>query len=315
MPYPIFDTHVDLLHHLIKHRIEKPFSALDEGILTPKTLSRGGVRIFGSAFYCPDKHNGSDTALAYLQSLLVYAEKQTASLPLVRTREDLRRIWQMPGAETGTIFLLENCDSLVEWGVDACRQAGFSILGLTHISGNRLGDGNGVESPRGLSSHGRRIVREAEEIGLIIDVAHLSRPTFQDAVEVTDSALISTHTGFARFNPIPRNLTDDQIRLLIDRGGMIGVAVAPEILAPNGKITIEDLEVQIDWFVQRFGPAHLGLGTDFGGFRGSITGLENPSQLQELASLLENRGYGEQNVAGIMWENWYSFFSRSLPSE
>jgi membrane dipeptidase len=124
--------------------------------------------------------------------------------------------------------------------------------------------------------------------------------------------LISTHTGFRTYCDTPRNLSDEQVRIILSRGGIIGVAAFPGMLSPDGQADISLLFRQIDWFVQKFGPAGIGLGTDFGGYDTVCKGFEDHSRLPALAELLADAGYPDSSIRDILGDNWFRFFLELL---
>jgi membrane dipeptidase len=194
------------------------------------------------------------------------------------------------------------------------KARGFVTVGLTHAGRNRLGDGNGVRSPEGLTPKGREVVQALDRQGFILDVAHLSEPCFREAVELFHGPLISSHTGFRRTCDTPRNLSDEQVDLILTRGGVIGVTVNPEMLTPDGNATLRDVFEQADRLAQRYGYRGVAVGSDFGGFDGICRGLEHVGRFERLGGLFEAEGYPGEAVAAILGGNWYRLYASRLPA-
>lgn len=310
-PYPVIDAHVDLLHDLMARHPNSRLVDLPHAWVSVPRLRQGRVRVLATAFYCPDSHNGPGRAADYLRSLLEYADTYLDGLALVTTPEELEECYRGTG-EPGALRLLENGDALLEIPPEELRQRGFRVVGLTHCGSNRLADGNGVEHPRGLTPAGRELLRELDRLGFAIDTAHLSEPAFREVARLFEGPLISSHTGLRSFHPVPRNLSEEQVEVILSRGGVIGIAAAPEILSPHGRADIDALFRQIDCLVQRHGAACVGIGSDFGGFDTVCRGMEDHSRLPRLGELLERAGYPDQAVAGIMGGTWFRFFHRLL---
>jgi membrane dipeptidase len=308
---PVFDAHVDLLYAIMRDTPGRSFSEVLDGQVCPAGLSGGNVRAFVSAFYCPDTTNGLDKAVPFLRRLLEYWHSNVELPGPVRTPVDMERAWSSEGAASA-LFLLENADCLMDMELAEFHGLGFRLVGLTHFGRNRIADGNGVKSPEGLTPAGRRLVRDLEGLGMIIDTAHLSEPAFRQVAELTRGPLVTTHTGLRPFCDTPRNLSPEQAGIIAGRGGVIGLALAPEMLASSGVPTVEDVFVQIDWLVQRFGTAVVGLGTDFGGFSGAVPGFEDHRGLGLLPGMMERAGYPERDAAAIMGGNWCRFFRENL---
>jgi membrane dipeptidase len=152
-----------------------------------------------------------------------------------------------------------------------------------------------------------------ERRGLILDTAHLNETSFFQALEHFRGPVLCSHTGLRRFHDTPRNLSGEQVAALMERGAVVGVTVAPEILAADRSAGLEEAVRSIDWIVQRFGPEGVGLGSDYGGFDTPSRGLEHPGLLDRLGAALDGLGYPEEAVAGIMGGAWLRFFEANWP--
>ncbi|TLM66307.1 MAG: peptidase M19 [Deltaproteobacteria bacterium] len=305
--WPVCDGHVDAAYALLR----QPSALPDDNPFTPERLAAGGVRVLTSALYCADTSNGAGAA-AHLRSLLAAEARLLAALPLIGSRADLERVWQ-GGGPPGRLRLLENADGLPELGVAAARAAGIVVVGLTHVGGNRLADGNAVAAPAGLTAAGRMLLAELAAAGLVVDVAHLAPPGFREVLDAFPGGLACSHTGLRRFCDRPRNLDESQLAALFGRGGVVGLAFAPGLLTGSEATDAEEVFRQLDWLVQRFGADGVGLGSDFGGFDGVCRGLEDHARLPALAGRMVRAGYPETAVAGIMGGNWRRFYAAALP--
>lgn len=304
---PIFDGHVDLVYHLQKHFPLQTFTTLDQGPLSPASFQQGGVRLLCSAFYCADTFNGPHLALPNLRRLLDHANRCVDGLETVGAVAKLEACWK-GNCKPGLIYLLENADALVEMGAATAWQLGFRVVGLTHAGRNRLADGNNVANPGGLTAAGKTILDDLEQVGMIIDVAHLAEPGFWEVLERSTAPLVASHTGLRPFADLPRNLTSNQLQAVFERGGVVGLSVAPEMLKIQGTTTLEDLFRQLDWLLQTFGPEGVALGTDLGGFEEMINGLESHAGLTLLAERLVHAGYDHATIAAVFGGNWVRFF-------
>lgn len=309
---PVIDAHVDLIYDLLRHHPGTRFADLPaDAWLSPAKLREGGVRVIVSAFYCEDSHNGQGKASENLRRLLDYSRGNLKELNTVSSREELEACYRGSGSP-GAINLLENCDALLEFPPDELRRLGFRVVGLTHVGKNRIGDGNAVPSPGGFTPEGRNLVSELDRLGFAIDVAHLSEPCFRELTDIFSGPLVSTHTGIRRFCDTPRNLSDEQILHILERGGVIGLAAFPGMLSIDRKAGISDYFRQLDWLVQRYGPDGIAIGTDFGGYDGVCEGFEDHVRIPALTGMLSGAGYPEAAIDGILGGNWYRFFSGLL---
>lgn len=309
---PVIDAHVDLIYDLLRHHPGISHADLPAAAwLSPAKLREGGVRVIVSAFYCEDCCNGPDKAAGNLRFLLEYAEKKLAGLKTVMTVEELEACYRN-GVQTGALHMLENCDALLEFPAEELKRLGFRVAGLTHVGKNRIGDGNAVPAPGGLTTEGRRLVGALDRLGFAIDVAHLSEPCFRELSRNFSGPLLSTHTGIRRFCDTPRNLSDEQIRSILDRGGVVGLAAFPGMLSTERKADITDYFRQLDWLVQRYGAEGVAIGSDFGGYDGACEGFEDHSRIPALAGMLSDEGYPDTAIEGILGGNWFRFFSGLL---
>jgi membrane dipeptidase len=312
-PLPVvMDGHVDLVYSMMRLSPGSPFSSLTDGFLTPETLREGNVRLIVGAFYCADSYNGPVTATAHLAGLYAFGRKMLDGLTPVMSKEDLSNAYDGYGPP-GIVYLLENADALVDADIESWQALGIRVVGLTHAGENRIGSGNGVNPPGGLSGEGRRVIAELARLGMGIDVAHLSDPCFREVTDLFSGPLISSHTGFRRFCDLPRNLSDRQVRDLIERGGIIGVSVNPEMLTLDHRAGLSEVFEQIDWLVQQYGDGQVALGTDFGGFDIPAKGLETPGRLPALSRRMHESGYSLSAIENIMGKNWYRFYESLLP--
>lgn len=309
--FPVADGHVDLVYDLMRHHPGTPVEDLTESWCSLPRLAAGNVRVIVAACYCQDACNGPLTASGNLRSLLQYAEDYLKVLPVIRTPRELAGCFEGTGAP-GALLLLENADPLLEYDPEILRLRGFRLVGLTHAGRNRIGCGNKVEFPSGLTEAGRSLVARLDRLGMAIDTAHLSEPCFREVADTFSGPLVSTHTGIRAFCDTPRNLSDQQARTILARDGMIGLAVYPGMLTPTGEADIHDYFRQLDWLLQRYGPRGIGIGSDFGGFDTACRDLEDHASLPRLAGLLSDAGYSDQVIGAVFGENWRGFFSGLL---
>ncbi len=310
-PFPVIDSHVDLIYDLLRRHPGVPLRELDNAWVSLPRLAEGGVRVIVSVLYCPDAHNGPAFAAPYLYYLFEYADSHLQGLEFIHSAEELASSYHGTGAP-GALLLLENADCLLEFPPQELKERGCRAVGLTHTGRNRIGDGNAVDEPEGLTTRGRELVRELDRLGFAIDTAHLSDPAFGEVTELFSGPLFSSHTGFRAFNDYPRNLSEEQIKTILGRDGVVGLAACPSLLSEEINAGIADLFRQIDWFVQKYGPEGIGIGSDFGGYDTFCEGFNDHRAMPDLVELLVNAGYPDAAIAGILGENWFRFYSRIL---
>jgi membrane dipeptidase len=305
-PYPVFDGHCDILYEMTRSHGGIPYDKVEDLPVTLEKMQVSNVLVIVAALYCPDSYNGTGSAVRFLANLIDYAEEYLTGLAHIRSASTLAGCFRQK--KPGMILLVENADGLLDLDPGKLERSGIRVAGLTHMGRNRLGDGNNIPFPDGLSTEGKGLVRQLMEKGFAFDVAHLAEPGFNDLVRIHEGPLLSSHTGVRALCDIPRNLTKDQVRIILERKGVVGIAADPKMLSVSGEASIEDIFRHIDWIVQSFEADGIGIGTDFCGFHTTNKGLEDISRLPDLADMLLAHGYPEESVRKIMGKNWYDFY-------
>jgi membrane dipeptidase len=234
---------------------------------------------------------------------------------------------QLRNEPLGFILSMEGADPVLRpEEVQEWWDAGLRIIGPAHYGVSPYAHGTGTEG--GLFAQGPALLREMQRVGIILDVTHLSDQCFDEAMESYGGPVLASHHNCRALVPDQRQLTDDQIKKLIQRGAVIGAAMDTWMLVPNwerGKTTPEQTGVclktvvdHIDRVCQLAGNArHAALGTDLDGGFGkeqSPLDLDTIADLQKVPGLLQQRGYDEDAIEGIMYRNWVRFFERAWKS-
>jgi membrane dipeptidase len=223
------------------------------------------------------------------------------------------------GVPLGYTLSMEGADPIVspsqviDWWNDGLR-----VVGPVHYGMSAYAHGTG--SPGGLTAKGRDLLKAMGEVGMILDVTHLADGSFWEAVELFQGPVLASHHNCRSLVPGDRQLTDEQIKLLIQRDSVIGAAFDAWMLypgwvpgqTPNTVVSLEAVVDHIDHVCQLAGNArHSALGTDLDGGFGteqSPYDLNTIADLQKLPILLSKRGYREADVEAIMHGNWSRFF-------
>lgn len=201
--------------------------------------------------------------------------------------------------------------------------AGLRILGPAHYGPNPYCHGTGSEG--GLREHGPALLKEMDQVGMLLDATHLADQSFWEALEIFQGPVLASHHNCRTLVNRDRQLSDDMIKALIQRGAVIGAAFDAWMLTPGWTIgvtkpadtdcTLETVVDHIDHVCQLAGNAkHAALGTDLDGGFGkeqSPKDLETISDLHRIAGILEKRGYSPEDVEGVMYKNWVNFFRRA----
>jgi membrane dipeptidase len=258
--------------------------------------------------------------LAYYRSLV-----QTGDLRWIKSRADLEahvQDWlasESPSAPLGFILSMEGADPVLEPDqVAEWWEAGLRIIGPAHYGPSPYAHGTGTEG--GLFPLGSALLRAMDEVGMILDVTHLSDQSFDEALEVYGGPVLASHHNCRALVPGQRQLTDEQIERLIGRGAVIGTALDAWMLYPGwvrGETTPDVLRLEamvdhIDHVCQLAGNAlHAAIGSDLdGGFGTEQTpgDLDTIADLQRLPGLLRSRGFPAEDIRHVCYGNWARFF-------
>jgi membrane dipeptidase len=209
----------------------------------------------------------------------------------------------------GAILSIENGDAL-EGDLDNLERLyarGVRMMILTWNAINAYADGVQEEVHGGLTLLGRDLIAHMQALGMVVDVSHLSVKSFWDVFNAMHGPVVASHSSAASLNPHPRNLTDDQLKAIAQRGGVVGVNFYPLFL---GQPTLERLLDHLDHLVETMGDQHVGLGSDFDGFPGQVVGLEDVSKLPNLTAGLRRRGYAREAILKLLGGNVLRVFKR-----
>jgi membrane dipeptidase len=187
--------------------------------------------------------------------------------------------------------------------VETFARRGVRYLGLLHFSANDLGRpalGVGRKDTEGLTPFGREVVVEANRCGVMVDLAHINRKGFFEALALSSTPSIVSHTGVAGVNRHWRNIDDEQLRAVADRGGVVGIIFAPRYLGADG---IDAVCAHVLHTVAVAGEDVVALGSDYDGMVKPPRGLEDISAMPRLTAALLAKGMSRAAVRKLLGEN------------
>jgi membrane dipeptidase len=285
-------------------------------------------------------------AMAHAHLAYYRAMERAGYLKMLKTKSDLRSHWdrytqseqalEAVGVTSaskskiedrvplGFILTMEGADPvLTPDTIYEFHEAGLRALGLTHYGTNRYG--GGTRSEVGLSLDAIELLKHCEQLGITIDVTHLSDVAFWQVIERFGGKIHASHQNARAICDWQRQFSDDQIKAVIDRGGVLGVAL-DIIMMQNGYVrglskNEATLEVAVDQIchvrdLANGSVAHVGIGTDLDGGYGyeqTPADLNKYRDVQKLVSMLLARGFSEQQVQSVFYGNWLRFFDEALP--
>lgn len=350
---PIVDAHEDIAWNVLGAGRDVRRSALEtrrleQGTDIPQQLGlcmlglpewlAGGVAIVcGTIFAFPTRpgttnlqaYSTADKAHAFGQTQLDFYHRladEEEQVTLVGTRAALDVVlstWESENPQVGIVPLMEGADPMREPAeAEMWFERGVRLVALTWAAGSRYAGGNNAPGP--LTDAGRELLTVLADLGMILDVSHMADESFFEAVDRFEGRTVASHSNPRARVPGPRHLSDEMIRRLAERDGVIGIMPINNFLRPgwttrDGKaaVTIADAAAAIDHVCQVVGDAaHVGLGSDFDGGFGAERApaeIDTVADLRRIGPALGEMGYGDEDIAAILSDNWLRLLRAALP--
>ena len=231
-------------------------------------------------------------------------ERNSHYISIARTPNDL---WMNKHLGKKSIMLgIENghaLDGKIE-NLYHFAQRGIVYMTLCHNGDNDICDSaRGSQTHNGVSDFGRQVISEMNRLGIMVDLSHAAEKSFYDALELSATPIVCSHSSCRALCDHPRNLTDDQMRALAAKGGVMQVTLYPGFLVKDGEATIEDAMRHLEHAIDVMGIDHVGLGTDFDG-DGGIRGLANSSELTNYTRQLMASSFSQEDIQKIWGGNF-----------
>jgi membrane dipeptidase len=297
----IFDAHCDVLYKMHEDDSLNFTSELLQ--INARNLINGNNNIQCFALYVPERIKQADKFNSVIKMISLFKTKILDRFPEILQVKSTADILSLKKNEVGAILTVEGCDFIEDDfnRLILLNMLGVKIYSLTWNYGNLLADGV-LESRNGkLSNLGRSFCNEINKLNSWIDVSHLSEKGFFDVINICNRVIASHSNSKAICNHI-RNLSDDQIRAIVQKNGWIGITFVPKFLSEKHP-TIFDVLKHIERLCELGAEKHIGFGSDFDGFDDGITNLSSYSHYYNLIDLLQNY-YSEDTVKDIIFNNF-----------
>ncbi len=183
-------------------------------------------------------------------------------------------------------------------------QRGVVYITLCHNGDNDICDSaRGCNTHHGVSEFGEKVIREMNDCGIMVDLSHGGEKSFYDALEISRTPIVCSHSNCKALCDVPRNLTDDQLRALASHGGVAQTTLYHGFLRQTGEASILDAIAHLEHAIAIMGIDHVGLGSDFDG-DGGVKGIADASELINFTIQLLRRKYSQRDIEKIWGGNW-----------
>ncbi len=328
----IVDLHFDMPMDLYEKRDRRNVLATD---YLPE-LEAGDIGVLGAAIYIEDRYMPEMSlrvALDQVSRLYAVAE-DSGCFTICKSYKEI-----LDARKDRKIALLITMEGVEPLGTDlnllrTFCELGVRAIGLTHARRNAAGNG-GIFAPSGssgdgLTAFGRDVVQQCDALGVIVDLAHINPAGFEDILAITAKPPIVSHTNARKYYDIERNINDEQIKMIGERRGVIGVNSV--LVSPRKEeATIDRYIDHIEHVIDLIGINGVGIGFDFFEFiyrqwpesarkelaakfttPHFIPDLSNHSHARNLTRRMIERGFGDEQIEKILRDNWMRVFKELL---
>ncbi len=183
-------------------------------------------------------------------------------------------------------------------------QRGVVYITLCHNGDNDICDSaKGSETHHGVSKFGEKVIEEMNRYGIMVDLSHAAESSFYDALDISSTPIVCSHSNCKALCDVPRNLSDDQLRRLAKKGGVAHITLYGGFLRQEGEASILDAIAHLEHAISIMGIEHVGLGTDFDG-DGGVRGMADASEVINFTLHLLRRKFSERDIQKIWGGNW-----------
>ena len=328
----VLDTHSDTILRIFDKNVDLGIRSSERHIDIPRLIEGGvDVQVFACFIHPRIKSELQiKSVLNMIDALIMQIEKNYDKIELALNVEDIYRI--IGGNRIAAMLAVEGGHAIQD-DLGVLRQfyrLGVRLMTLTWNNNNNWAD-SCVPNPKnygeydkikkhgGLTGFGKKVIKEMNRIGMVIDISHSSDDTFRDVIETSTKPVIASHSCAWELSNHPRNIKDDMLKALAKNGGVVGINFYPVFLDSNyekmsarekrnNPVTLSKVVDHIDHIVEVAGIDHVGLGSDFDGIGEVPKGLEDCTKFPDITKELVKRNYSEEDIKKILGENFLRVF-------
>ena len=287
--YTVFDAHCDTLCQILDKGADISHNTYN--IDKKRMMEYDGYTQVFACFIAPEYYNDPKARFDALYKTY-----------LAQDFSGINPILSLEGGEV--ITSLEDIDYLYSCGVRA--------VALTWNNTNMLASGVMCEDT-GLTPFGKSAVRRMEDLGILVDVSHLSDKSFYDVASIATRPIIATHSNSRVICPHPRNLTDDMFKIICESGGCVGINLYPVFISEKERCDENDILLHIEHFIELGGMDSIGIGADFDGTDNNLpVGISGCEGLYKVFDKMRSVGLSDDEIDKISHKNFERIFGEVL---
>lgn len=310
----VIDGHTDVLLGLIQQR-RKFWEESDRGHVDYPRMKKGNVL---AAFFAVWPGINQYYIQKGTRQLLELVEEPKNNAIFIKKPEDLEKADKE--GKVGVIFHIEGIGGFdTEFHLlNFLYRLGLRSFGITWSDLNIFGSGSSFDpstpiDTRGITGEGRELILEANKLGVIVDVSHLSDKSFWDVLNISKKPVIASHSSCRAISPVSRNLTDEMIKALADSGGVMGINFGNMFLREDcgrsDDTPFTKIIDHVDHVKNLVGPNHVAFGSDFDG-TGVPAEVKDVTGFNKLVAEMEERGYTDEDINKICHGNFVRIFKK-----
>ncbi|KKQ92351.1 MAG: Membrane dipeptidase [Candidatus Woesebacteria bacterium GW2011_GWA2_40_7] len=277
----IIDLHTDFI--LGQKKLDSLFGVDTRHQINERLALTGGIKTLLAGFSYDDWLGKTDLMLSTTEDYIAKSDGKLNILPHLEGAEIL--------ALNKKLFF-----NFIERGLRS--------IGLAHTEDNSLCGSSSSKSNLGISPLGKKLIKGSIKERLLVDLAHMSKQSLREALNIIPHPPLISHTACFSIEKNPRNIDDNQIKEISERGGVIGIFFSGKYINSQKKPTVRDVVNHFEHIVEVGGIYSVAIGSDFGGITtGTPIGLESAEKLPNLLKELKNRGYKNRDLERIAYRN------------
>ncbi len=300
----VADLHIDTPTQLLRRGVGLDAPELESGL---GAMRAGGTNLAMMVLW-PPKAPG-DAVVASLLERMEAEDARLDAVALARSPAEARRV--VADGRVAFAYAMEGAHGLDAAGVEGLaplQARGLAMIGVTWSFSNTWG-GSSKDEGGGLTERGRALVTEANRLGVVLDVSHASRATTLDICRLSSAPVVASHSDAAAVHGNPRNLDDEEIACVCEKGGVIGLNFHAPFVGPGAGATT--LGEHADHLAKVGGRGCVALGSDFDGMITPPPDLRTAASLDVLWTELARRGWSPTEIAGVKGENFMRVWERA----